>query len=221
MKTSILAYAAVFATVGFAASAATMSFTASVDSRPADFTSTVSVNQFDSSLGTLESVEVVLTGMVSGSARAENANPHDVTIDLGVDATIAASALGRELVAVIPSYSRNGIALSAFDGGFDFGGTSGVTYDDLSATANDSTVLTDASDLAAFAGTGMIDLAVGVVVNAFGPDNGNVASLFNTNAGANIEVIYTYSEVTDVPVPASLPLLAGALGLAALVRRRT
>lgn len=220
MKTSILAYAAVFATVGFAASAATMSFTASVDSRPADFTSTVSVNQFDSSLGTLESVEVVLTGMVSGSARAENVNPHDVTIDLGVDATIAASALGRELVAVIPSYSRNGIALSAFDGGFDFGGTSGVTYDDLSATANDSTVLTDASDLAAFAGTGMIDLAVGVVANLQSP-NGNVASLFNTNAGAEIEVIYTYSEVTDVPVPASLPLLAGALGLAALVRRRT
>lgn len=163
--------------------------------------------KFDPSLGTLLSVNVMLTGTVEGSVRAESldAAPSTVTLNLSAGLTLTETTTGQELAFVQP-LAEAVEDFTAFDGTIDFGGTSGVTYDNLNADEMDSQTYIDAATLALFTGPGDVELNLDAMGMSSGSGAGNLITQFSTLAGASAKVTYEYE-----PVPEPLTILgAGA-----------
>lgn len=210
------------ALVGAAAQAATISFTDSVPLAETDWSETLSVSQFDSNLGTLNSVTVILDGLVTGQTLVENlsGNARDAIVNLTAEITAKNDAVDLEVM-VSPVASTT-VTLSAYDGTLDFGGTSGTSTGEVTATDTNQQMLTGAA-MNDFIGTGLIDIAVDSLGFSFVSGGGNIFSGATSKASAELEVIYDYTVTSNpatVPLPATLPLLAGAFGIAGFAARR-
>jgi hypothetical protein len=217
MKTFALVTALLCATG--AAQAATVSYSDSVATTTTNWSDTILLPLFDASLGTLDSVELTLTGSVSGLAAGESLDGGPSTIVLDLKAFITASVASNPSLSVDVNPIANGtFSATAYDGAIDFGGTSGVTYADLDATDADSSVFT--SGLAAFIGSGTFTMVLDALGQSTGSGPGNLVTQFNTNASAIGGVTYNYTPPAAVPLPAGLPLLLAGLGGLALLRRR-
>lgn len=215
----ILATALVFSVLGGASHAATLSYTGSIPLTTTNWANSVSVQKFDPSLGTLNSVTVALKSGVSGDAKGESLDLGPATITLKLQAEVEAStaSLGT-IVAVLPVVDQVFNA-SAFDGTIDFAGTSGVSFIGLSAMDSKSSVLTGAS-MADFIGLGSIGIDVAAVGTSVGTGAGNLITQFATQASADVTVTYDYAEApAPVPLPASGLLLAGGLLMLRRFRR--
>jgi hypothetical protein len=219
----LLAPAALAVLIGGSASAATLSYSDSISLQSTNWGPlTLSLTQFDSSLGTLNSVTFTLSGNVEGSAGAESldASPSTVTLDLGAAIEADIAGLGSSGVADITINPVNSqtIGLTAFDGTIDFAGTSGV--DTGTVTGSDSNFATYASGLAPFIGGGTFDVDLSADGEFSGSGAGNLVTRSNTSASASITVLYDYTPAV-IPLPASALLLLGGLGGLAMVRRRS
>ncbi|MGB3237339.1 MAG: choice-of-anchor E domain-containing protein [Geitlerinemataceae cyanobacterium] len=203
------------------AQAVTLTFTDSVDSARTNFTSDVSIPQFDSSLGELTNIFIELAGSVSGSIQLEStdADSSNVTANLVSEIKLQRPDMS-DLVVVLPTASEDA-NFTAFDGTVDFGGTSGLTRNNLSETATESILLTDPSDFGIFLGTGNLVLPVAALGRSNASGSGNLATVFQTFAGADITVSYEYTErPTAVPEP-NAPMGALALvGLGMMAKRK-
>ncbi len=200
--------AAAIAPIG-AAEAATLTDTDSVTRRITNFTDAFSIAQFDTSLGTLNSVTFELEGTVDGTIGLENRDNGPATVSGTLRARIALdSPMGDQLVVVLPDVTRS-VPLPAYDGSLNFDGASGETFTGLTNTRSNTATLT--SDFGAFLGTGNVSLGVSATGESFAQGTGNFASFFDTFAAANLRVIYDYTEApTDVPEP-GLSLAAFAI----------
>ena len=203
------------------AQAVTLTYSDTVDATRTNFTDSVSIPQFDSSLGDLTSIIVELTGSVSGSIQLEStdAAPSNVTANLVSEIKLQRPDMS-DLVVVLPTASEDA-NFTAFDGTVDFGGTSGLTRNNLSETASNSISFTDPSDFSLFLGTGNLVLPVAALGKSNASGAGNLATVFQTFAAANITVSYEYTEKpTAVPEP-NAPMGALALvGLGMMVKRK-
>lgn len=221
MRDTLLATTAMLLLAAPGAHAAEISFSDSVALASTNWTETLTVSQFDSSLGVLESVMITLDGGVTGSASLESLDAAAATITANLQATIDAfitnfGAVGTVLPIVSASFDA-----SAFDGGIDFGGTSGTEIGPLSGTDTDTNTFT--SGLDAFIGTGTLDIEATAEGASAATGAGNVITLFGTEAEAEVTVKYTYTAAVTpppVPLPAGIPLMLGALGLLGLAKRR-
>jgi hypothetical protein len=220
LKSVIPGLAATLLPVGIA-QAATLTYSDTVDSARTNFTDSVSIAQFDSSLGDLTGIIIELTGSVSGSIQLEStdAASSNVTANLVSEIKLQRPDMS-DLVVVLPTASEDA-NFTAFDGAVDFGGTSGLTRNNLSETANNSISLTDPSDFGIFLGTGNLVLPVAAIGRSNASGSGNLATVFQTFAGANITVSYEYTErPTAVPEP-NAPMGALALvGLGMMAKRK-
>ncbi|MFV0643071.1 MAG: choice-of-anchor E domain-containing protein [Sphingomonadaceae bacterium] len=201
-----------------AGNAATVSYSDSVAMDYTNWVETLSIPQFDASLGTLNSVKLLLTGYVEGLIRAENTAPNSSTsLEMRLTARIAATSDGVELVRTFPMVLHTE-ALAASDGTLDFGGTSGFTSEWLYGTDTDSATLT--MDLASYIGAGTVDFVMSGLGISDHSGGGNVIVAFTQLAAADLEVTYDYS---PIPLPASAPLLLGGIALLgrAAARRRS
>lgn len=203
------------------AQAATLTYTDSVGPSRTNFTTDVSIPQFDSSLGDLTNIFIELTGSVSGSIQLEStdAAPATVTANLVSEIKLQRPDMS-DLVVVLPEASETD-TFTAFDGTVDFGGTSGLTRNNLSETATNSISFTDPSEFGLFLGTGNLVLPVAAIGQSNASGAGNLATVFQTFAGANITVSYEYTErPTAVPEP-NAPMGALALvGLGMMAKRK-
>jgi hypothetical protein len=203
-----------------AAEAVTLIYTDSVDRRITNFADAFSITQFDTSLGTLNSVTFELTGTVDGTIGLENRDNGPATVSGTLRARIALeSPMGDPLVVVLPDATESEL-LPAYDGLTNFDGASGETFTGLTNTRTNSATLTSGFD--AFLGTGDIALGVSATGESFAQGTGNFASFFDTFAAANLRVIYDYTAApTDVPEPAmSLAAFALVGAGAAKLRKR-
>ncbi len=143
------------------ASAATVSYSASVPLTTTDWTVTISLPRFDATLGTLQSVEFQLSGVNRTATRFENRDATPWTTTTGSDVAISVSEpLLGTLVAATPVV-RFVNEVEAFDGSLDYGGTSGATNPALDASAAASAVLdAGTDDVSPFVGAGAFSVDV-------------------------------------------------------------
>ena len=223
MKKIFAALAVAAALAPFAsAQASTISFSNSKSIATTNWTDALSFGKFDTSLGTLTSIKFDLSGMVQGSGNAESldAAASNVTLSLGALLGLTRPD-GSTLVVTNPLFSQV-FEFSAFDGTFNFGGTSGGSTGTVSANGANSFVSSNASDFSLFSalGGGTINLGLNAVGASSGTGAGNLITQFNTAAAGNVLVTYTFTPTGEVPEPATLATLISGLGLMGAVRRR-
>jgi hypothetical protein len=183
-----------------AAAADTVSHSAGVPLQTTDWTVTLDIPKFDSTLGTLQSVSIEVRDSLVHKIEYENQSPNspstfsDSTY-VTVDVMRPASASFVTAIAKIYRTASVGI----YDGVLDYAGTSGVTYDGIVDYAISSSTMSAPADLALFTGTGTIGLPCQArAYFRFGYSGGNARSRLTTQAAARVLVTYTY-QVAVVP----------------------
>lgn len=183
---------------------------------------TFNVQQFDDQGGalTLESVVIEMLSGVAGSARFENRDTAGRTISTNIDASISIRIGGDTLLETAPSMAGS-YEVGGFDGVIDFGGASGRTITDLVDLRSSATTLTvGVDDLAAWIGTGTLQLTGVASALSAASGGGNLLALFQTQAGFDWSITYNFrGEVIPAPTAALLGS-AGLVGVFGVRRRR-
>lgn len=192
-----------------------------VNTQDTDISEAITFDLFDDlgGLRVLESVSFTLHALVNGSAEVENRNVNSANISATLSADVdLVSALSGSLISLAPSVTQMS-SVAGFDGTVDFAGPSGLTFLNMNADQSAQFMLTDSLSLAAYTGMGtsILDFIVNATSDVSG--GGNLTSKFITNAGADISVIYTFSDKlipSVVSEPAYIALLG--MGMLAFVR---
>lgn len=192
----LLAYGLVLLQAGLftCASADTLTYTDSVPLSTTNWSLSVTIPKFDPSLGDLTSVTFKLGAHIESVVKFESldAAPATVTTSLSGEMHLKRPDL-TDILVVLPSSSQSE-NVAAFDGTIDFGGTSGKTYPQVLADKMETvTSPPPISDLALFTGVGNIILPVTTTAAVVVSGPGNVVQQVNTQASAQVTVIYNYN----------------------------
>lgn len=162
-----------------------------LESNPA--LSTQGVLYFSPTMGTLTEVDLVTSGAFTSQFSAENLASTSRTIEGTTAANLSIGVPTGSIPVSIPAVTQSFNA-SAYDGTLDYAGTSGATLPEATSSSTPQTmVLTSPADLAAFTGHFRIPISVsGHATGSTTPDDGQVASTFDTDTSATITVIYHY-----------------------------
>lgn len=207
-----------------AATLTTVKYESSVNVQKTNFNKFVTLLKFDPKLGELQKVFVQLGSEVQGSIQLENldAEPADVTANLSAEVSLLKPDKSI-LLTTLPTASI-AKSFAADDGTQDFSGLSGATYNNLSNSKTASTSFT--SDFGLFIGSDTLTLPVTAVAKSSGTGAGNLAQIFQTLAGAKVEVVYEYyikkPEEPKREIPeSSIPLSAlAAVGVCTLLKSK-
>jgi hypothetical protein len=167
----------------------------------ADWAQSVPFNQFDPSTGTLLDAEFMTAGTIDASASFENLAPVSAIVNLGVAATIDATAEGIGNVASLTPEAVASVNLGAFQGTFDgtldFSGPSGTVLPDIMATETQEAIVTPGllgagtvTSIAPLLGTGTFDVDVSSYATSTVEGNGNLAVLLHGSVGATLSLQY-------------------------------
>lgn len=201
------------------ASAATVSFSDTIAEQSTNWTSNFVLPYFDSNLGTLDSITFLLSGVGDVDAGIESLDAAPSTITASYLITLVTGVPASLTLAMTDS---GAFSATAFDGTVDFAGTSGTH---LLAHLTGSTSNTLLSGLGAYenpGGVGTYSIGATASGGSTFSGAGNLISLIQTQAGATIEVTYSY-HTQDVPEPGALAMVGIGLlsGVAVLRRRRS
>lgn len=154
----------------------------------------MAVARFDPTLGTLASVQIRLTTSINASAKAEN---HGAMPGVMQVAQLAETTLLREerSIAVAGARVERMLTFGAGDGVDDFSGAGGTVDGVRTAHATQAFTLNDAATLAAFTGSGTLDLALRS--EGHGMVTGPATFLAEIAALSDAAVEVTYSYVVD------------------------
>ena len=186
-----------------AAQAATVSFSAAKGATTTNWTDTLSLQQFNSALGTLTSVVFTYGGNITSIFREESLDAATATVTVNTAGNLVFGLPISNTLNFANSATR---VVTAFDGTIDFAGASG--FGPLSVVATNSGTSTFTSGLASYIGAGIYGVGVAANASSFASGAGNLISQINTNAAANIVVTYNFTPTaTQIPEPGSLALL--------------
>jgi hypothetical protein len=180
--------AGIVATSG-AANAASLSYT---NSSNYDFTNIIdaplSIQQFESSLGTLKGVTIGFTGDILANAGFENyRSPTPTLVTLDITSQVSLKLNNQSLFALNPQYTSS-YQVAKYDGNLDYGGTSGKTVSNLAATQFGTQSFTNTQFLQSFIGNGNIDFLLSATANSVVTGSGNIRSYIDTLAKGSIKV---------------------------------
>ena len=216
----ILGVALVTASTGSQASGGFVTYTVSTPANQmTDFSQTLTVPEFNSSLGTLESVTLSLSDHANllGSLLNKSASARDFTISEDVNFSVAlggTSLLSNDLSAQ-KSYSQLARGATATFGAYSLTGTTGLV------TVLSPTILNSLT------GSSTASFNFATLTNqSIGGGGANANTSFHTTADATLTITYNYisNNVVSVPEPASLAMTGlGGLLVAAVgfFRNRT
>ncbi len=215
--TATVAFTGVMANVGIA-NALTKIYTDTVDLAPTDITDALlSLEKFDGSLGTLQSVTVGFDGQIVGDAKVESLDAQAQTLTFSLEGILqlleSTDSLNNPLFEETASASDSFDA-TADDGNTDFGGTSGSTFEGLIASLSGENFYNDQAVLDFFTGDDNVQFLFSASTDSEVTGAANIASIISTEAGASVTVTYEYSLEDEVPserVPEPSSILA--LGL--------
>lgn len=217
MKYSFLILALILS-LAVCASAATVSYgPVSTGLTKTDWSSSLALQQFNPSLGTLNSIQFWLDGHMEGVAKFESRDAEPSTVVMNLSAILRLQRPDySNLVSVNPFVSTSD-PVTAWDGVNNYGGASGKTYSNLTDNVSDSWTTSLASDKALFTGLGYITLPVRATGASSGSGAGNLWLQFTSKASASVSVVYNY---TPVPEPGTIVAAVLLLTPAGLVFRR-
>lgn len=219
---NVLVAASVLALIAGSASAATVSYTSSTPSpntvspitgQSLTFSAlSLTLPQFDATIGTLTMVTLDWTGSLSGSATVTKGNSAGLIFSASTSAFL--SGTGPSSLAMSLAPTDDLITGPEF---FAANQAKGYT---VAATDTLTEMFTSADgEFAAFLGTGDVSYLFDGFEFSGSQQQGGAAVLPSTFGSMDVVVTYTY-DTTVIPVPAALPLLASAFGVLGLMRLR-
>ena len=168
------------------------SYQVNFDLAPTDAARSGALTQFDPTLGTLTSVELIAQGTTSTHAVVENMNAQSASVSEEINADIRYNVGGTTLEAK-PTTKQTATA-QAFDGQADLKGASSHDFGNIALTGTfATTTLSSASDLAAFIGNGTVDVAQQTTATACSCGPGNLISMVSTKTAGSVKVVYHYT----------------------------
>lgn len=179
----------------------------------------LSVQQFNSSLGTLKGVTIGFAGDILGNAEFENRSQTPTPVTVTLASKLSLQLNNQSLFMLNPNKSYE-YQVAQYDGKTDFGGTSGNTVSDLTATQSDTQSFTNTQFLQSFIGNGNIDFLFSALSNSVVTGSGNMRSGVETLAKAGIKVTYDYDEFKSVPEPSATLGFGLIAGLCLLSQRK-
>ena len=183
--------------------------------QPTDWSSFLDLQQFNPTLGTLQSVTVELFSNLVGSIGAENRNPTKaLSITLNLKSTVSLlipSDAGGASLQLTHAATRS-FSAGAYDLTMDYAGNSGFKDRDVLGAANVASTFTSDEMLQLFTGTGKVTTSVTAVGEKSHNGNGAFATSFGNNTSAHASVTYTYA-AAPVPEPTTWALMIAGLGV--------
>lgn len=198
----------------------TQSFTIDRALSGTNWSDTLNLSKFDTSLGLLKSIQFSLLGQVQGTGKAESLDSSASNVTLSLSSLLTLYRPDNSVLVVANPVFSETFALSAFDGAIDFSGTSGASTGLRSSTGSNSFISRSASDFDLFSsnGIGYISLGLGAIGASNGSGSGNLLTQFETSAGGRLAVTYEY--ISAVPEPESYVMMLTGLALAGVALRR-
>lgn len=149
------------------------------------------INQFNSALGALQSVEIQVNGRIVSTIRLENLDDASAVVRGVVSGNMLISGPGFNL-----NVNTNGAAaisqnLAAYDGVMDYAGRSGITLSNRTATGTASQLITG-DGLSNFIGNGSIDLSFLAQATTQASGGGDLMANIANLGGASVTVTYNY-----------------------------
>ncbi len=187
------------------------------------------IPQFDTSLGTLNSVTLTLTGSLNTRLTVQNITGLLAELGLGSPESSSGSVSTQSVVTVSDPSDLLSQTFNIISPSFSYAGLPGTTDSSsiarsgpLAATMSGSDTYTDPTLLAEFSGLGSVQLSASTNTGTLlFNTGGNSISSQETSAGLSATVTYNYtSPITVTPEPSTIALLGvGAIGLMGYVWR--
>ena len=194
--------------MGLAGAATTVTQTVTLPTTPTNVSTTFTFSKFDSSLGTLSGVNIGLSGDATATATV-NAISGPGAYDFTSSAVLRLKAPGgaTNYLVVLPSNTDTQTIIAA-----PFTWPAPVDGQD-----SGSTILSDATNLALFTGSGTILLPFTAQGTSGISGPGTVTASISTQVAASATISYTY---TPVPEPGTFGLTLFGLGAGVALRGR-
>lgn len=164
---------------------------ATIPTTATDWTQSLTVPQFDPSLGTLTSIDIVNAGTFTSSIKVESLDGGSSNIVATVSGSLTLTGTGVSGL-VSTSSANKSFTASAFDGTIDFGGTSGHDFGSPNTSGTNTLTISDPASLAAYIGGGNMTFSDVAHATSSASGAGNLLTQIGTTANAQLSVVYHY-----------------------------
>jgi hypothetical protein len=152
---------------------------------------TLSVVPFNPALGTLQAVNITVTGDINASVAAENEDSEAAAVDTQQVATVAL-AMPDNWQVLSAATATAAIPLGSFDGTVDYAGTSGAIDQGLTQATTATFATDDPVVLAAFLASGTVAVPISDTGTGAVTGPANLSAQLLAQGGATVTLDYTY-----------------------------